>query len=65
MPSKFKNKKKTNKARNRQKIKNSQSQPKIYWFLLKQRVFNIHLLMSIVDNSSNNLHIFSLSRQQT
>ena len=31
--SKFKNKLKTNEAENRQKIKNSQSQLKIYWLL--------------------------------
>ena len=65
MLSKFKNKLKTYEAKNRQKIKNSQPQLKIYWFLKKMGQHMYIIFLSNVDYSVNNLHILSLSRQRT
>ena len=45
MLSKFKNKSKTNEAENRQKIKNSQSQFKIYWFLSNKSEYVVYILL--------------------
>ena len=49
---------KTNEDENLQKIKSSQSQLKIYWFVQKKRVYNMHYsLLSNIGNSDNDLHI--------
>ena len=45
MLSKFKNKSKTNEAENRQKIKNSRSQFKIYWFLSNKSEYVVYILL--------------------
>ena len=61
MPSKFKNKLKTNEAENRQKIKNNNS--KFTGSYKKKRVnICILVLLSNVRYSDYNLHILSLSR---